>query len=176
VLRGLGGLVLTVGALAAAPVADAQRPPPLLLESRAGTQRAAQETYCVSNGRVGACADFVDVRPQRLSVVRPGELVTIRLPRSEIIHESPNCHPRCEAGGFVYRLRHKGRILRRFELTSAETEWRVRLRDGSYELEAYVAYFETADGLSGQTSGSFGLLVSKWRPLRIVSASRLPAS
>jgi hypothetical protein len=178
-LPGLAGLALTLTALAAPAAASAQRPPPFLLESRAGTQRGVQESYCVSmpsgTGAVAGCALMVDARPRRLSVVRPRERVTVVLRGATIVHEDPSCHPRCDAGAAAYRLRaEKGRVIRTFPLTSARTRWRVRLRPGRYELEVGVSRFTMPDGRTGDTSATFGLLVSRTRPLAIVRAPRLP--
>ena len=176
VLRGLAGLVLALAAVAVPPAASAQRPPPFLLESRAGTQRGVQESYCVSmpaaGGSVAGCADTTDLPPRRLSVVRPRSLVTIVLRGAEIVRKGVGCADGCEAGAAVYRVDgDKSRPLRRFDLTSARTRWRVRLRPGRYELEVFVSRFRTPDRRVGDTSATFGLLVSRTRPLGIVRAS-----
>jgi hypothetical protein len=167
----------TLGVLAAAaavlpPAADAQRPPPILLESRAGLQRAVQESYCVFDParRVGACVDTVDALPRRFSVVRPGERVAIVLRNSRVVLDDPRCHPRCEAGAVIHRLGTK-RVVRTIPISSARTRWRLRLGPGAYELEVFIGNFAAADGRTGDTSGTLGLLVSRTRRLAILPAS-----
>jgi hypothetical protein len=166
-------------ALALPAAARAQRPPPILLESRAGVQRAVQESYCVSKveatGGTGLCADTPDLRPRRLSVVRPGEAVTIRVPGARIVRRDPACHPRCEAGAAVFRLGRRKTPIARFRLEGERTRWPVRLGPGVYEVEVFVGLFRTSDGRSGDTSGSLGILVSRTEPRRIVPAPSAPA-
>ena len=172
-------LLLTLALTLALPVAArAQRPPPILLESRAGVQRAVQESYCVSEvrdtGGTGVCADTPDLRPRRLSVVRPGEVVSIALPGATIVRRDPTCHPRCAAGAAVFRLGRRKTLVGRFRLSGERTRWLVRLRPGAYEVEVFVGLFRTSDGRSGDTSGSLGILVSRTQPRRIVPAPARP--
>ena len=166
-------------ALALPAAARAQCPPPILLESRAGVQRAMQESYCVTKaddtGGVTLCADTLDLRPRRLSVVRPGEVVTIAVPGATIVHRDPSCHPRCEASAAVYRLGGRKTLVARFRLSGERTGWPVRLRPGAYEVEVFVGLFRTMDGRSGSTSGSLGILVSRTRPRRVLPAPPTPA-
>ncbi|MDQ4081501.1 MAG: hypothetical protein M3123_01220 [Actinomycetota bacterium] len=173
-------LLLPLALALALPVAArAQRPPPILLESGAGIQRAVQESYCVSKvdetGGAGVCADTPDLRPRRLSVVRPGEVVTIALPGATIVRRDPGCHPLCEAGAAVFRLGRRKALVARFRLAGERTRWLVRLRPGAYEVEVFVGLFRTTDGRSGDTSGSLGILVSRTQPRRIVPVAPRPA-
>jgi hypothetical protein len=48
-----------------------------------------------------------------------------------------------------------------------ETRWTVDLDAGGYELDVF-AYFETNDGLTGDVSGSLGLLVAADRPTDVI--------
>jgi hypothetical protein len=132
--------------------------------SKAGTQRAAQESFCVQwppHGETsggGICADTDDLLPRRLSVVRPGEVVTIRLRGATSLSE----------GSAAVRVLGKERSIRRFPLRGPSTRWRVRLRPGAYEVEVSVGRFETSDGRVGDTGGSLGILVDRERKLRLV--------
>ena len=150
--------------------------PPILMQSKAGTQRAVQESYCLATvdefgNPVFGCADvFVDLPPRRLSVVRPGERVQIRLRDARIVLRSPGCGPdgRCEATVAVSRLGCR-RIIARFDLKPSRTNWRARLAPGAYDLRVFVGNFTTGSA-AGDTSGSLGLLVDRNRPRKIISA------
>ena len=151
-------------------------PPPVFLESDAGRQRAVRGAGCVltvGQGRGEGAADCYlpgRVRARSLSVVRPGERVVVVLPRTKVIRR-PGCVGRHECGGWA-TLRPLGcarRELAFFELQGSTTAWRANMRPGAYELDVSVD-FETEDGLTGDTSGVAGLLVSRDRAQTIVPA------
>ena len=166
--------VLSISAVAtfafAAPPAAAthlQDPPPIVLASKAGKQRAAQESFCVTappdpgeERVVRRCIDTVDKPPRRLSVVRPREVVTISFVGTEEIRD----------GVARVRILGRKRFFHAFPLTEPSTRWRVRLRPGAYEIEVF-ARFRAADGRTGDTLGSLGLLVDRNRKLAIVPLS-----
>jgi hypothetical protein len=174
----LATAVVVGGAADPAGSASGETPtlPPILMQSKAGTQRAVQESYCLAyNGENGTpvfgCGDvFMHLLPRRLSVVRPGERVQIRLREARILLRSPGCGPagRCEAAVAVSRLGCR-RIVARFDLRPGRTTWRARLAPGAYELDVFVGNFTTGSA-GGDTSGSLGLLVDRNRPREIISA------
>jgi hypothetical protein len=154
---------------------ETTRPPPILMRSKAGTQRAVQESFCVSyvdafGTSVFGCGDTTDLLPRRLSVVRPGDRVQIRLRGARVLKRAPGCGPsgRCEAGVAVSRLGCPGTVAR-FDLKSNRTTWRARLAPGAYELEVFVGRF-AIESATGDTSGSLGLLVDRDRPREKIGA------
>jgi hypothetical protein len=156
---------------------ETTRPPPILMRSKAGTQRAVQESFCVAyvdayGTPVFGCGDTEDRLPRRLSVVRPDERVQIRLRAARILLRSPGCglSGRCEALVAVSRLGCR-KTVARFDLKASRTTWRARLAPGAYELEVFVGRFATASA-TGDTSGSLGLLVDRNRPREIIRARR----
>lgn len=171
-------VVLVAGAAAegtGGAAAETIAPPPILMSSKAGTQRAVQESFCVSyvnadGALVHLCADTADALPRRLSVVRPGERVQIRLRGAHVLRRALGCGPsgRCEAMVAVSRLGCR-KIVARFDLKPNRTTWRARLAPGAYELEVFVGRFATASA-TGDTSGSLGLVVDPDRLREIISA------
>jgi photosystem II stability/assembly factor-like uncharacterized protein len=144
-----------------------QAPPPIFLVSEAGFQRAAQGSFCLTitnddGTGIGLCADTVDPEPRRLSIVRPGERVTIRLRGATFAAGRVSVHPRgCE-----------DRVRWRFRLTGPTTRWtvpRISRPEKRFELDV-SAVFRTADGRSGDTWGTLGLLVSKTRARDVIPA------
>ena len=158
-------MLAVLAVVVAAPPGLAQTPPRMLLDAKAGTQRALQESYCVSQvtaeGGVTGCADTSDVRPRRFLSVQRRELLGFRLRRGVIVREHPACHPSCEAAIALYRLDARGRkrLLRVIDLPASPTNFRAPRRTGRYELEVFIGRFEIDDGRSGDTSGSFGIRV-----------------
>jgi len=139
--------------------------PPVVLESLAGRQEAVHGSSCVATedgGGVAVCSDIGTVRPKWLSVVHPGETVTLAL---------VGARPAGSPG--IARARPLGcaaTVAVSFPLDGTRTAWDVALPPGAYELEVAVA-FETADGRSGDLSGALGLLVDPAREPGIVPAS-----
>ena len=168
------GLAVAFVALALTPPVGAQTqpsqdPPRIVLMSKAGTQRAVQETFCVSvvigETGVSRCVDTVDLPPARLSVVRPGETVAIVVRGATTARGVVSIHP----------LGQPNRVVLTLRVSAPKTTWRVRLRPRAYELDVEIARFETADGRSGDTSATLGVLVDRDRPLRIIPAGARPA-
>jgi hypothetical protein len=137
-------------------------PPPIVLVTAAGRQEAVQGSYCVtvvseSGEGQGACADASFVHPTQLSLVAPGEAVTIEL--SDAALSLPDASSGASSTVAVYPLGcGPDRAVADFELESASMSWAVELEPGAYELGVF-AYFETGDGRSGDTYGVLGLLV-----------------
>ena len=143
------------------------------MTSRAGFQRAAQESFCVRvpphDGQPGVvrCGDSLDRPPRRLSVVRPGEVVTIRVGSATAIR-----------GARAYvKVLGRDTFFGSFRLTQPVTRLRVNLRPRAYEVEIFANY-EMADGRTGDTTASLGILVDRKRPLRLLplSAANRPAA
>jgi hypothetical protein len=135
---------------------------PILLTSEVGTQDAALMP-CVrfmtsENDWRPVCREGVPaLRPSSLSVVRPGETITISFPGAQV--ENPSgCRETCGAT-LVQPLGCKDRPLDSFQLLDGDsTEWRVDLPPGRYELDVY-AEVRTDEGRKVFTMGDFGLVV-----------------
>jgi hypothetical protein len=136
--------------------AKPRMPPAIELVSEAGRQRAAPGSYCVDDPQagVGQCVDYeAPAGPEQLSVVRPGERVTIALVGSSAVDGSASVRRRgCDE-----------------ELASVplepETRWEVDLEPGAYELQIFTTF--EAGTASGDTSGVLGMVVDETAPLEV---------
>ena len=143
-------------------------PPPIFLVTEAGRQRAAPGKSCVltvGQGRGEGAAECHiprrPVRPKEVSVVRRGDAVLVVVPGAAIVRRQ-GCVGRHECGGWatVRPLGCPRREVAFFELEGGETRWRADVPPGAYELDVSID-FETAAGLTGDTSGVLGLLVAR---------------
>jgi hypothetical protein len=157
------------------PESDASpRAPRLLLESGAGSQAAIAGSSCVTGSGVGRCLDGAYPRSKKLSVVRPGEVITVSLEDAHVVR-AENCGGGREQDciGFikVHPLGCEKLVSYTVSLEPGKaTRWKVALPPGLYELETF-AYFESDDGqTSGDVSGGFGLYVDSSRSLDVVPA------
>lgn len=162
IMRPLGiALAALVGffALALAGTASAQTPPVVTLVSKSPPQEAVWGSYCVSVEWT-LCADYPNVEPRWLSVVRPGERVTIVFEKTKSVTGDVWVHKRgCEDDP----------PKRTFAITRARTRWTVpRSFRGRFELNLEAAEFRTVDGRAGDMSATLGILVSKTRPESLV--------
>jgi hypothetical protein len=157
-----GGEPATTSTEPERPPGSEPKPPPIVLVTHAGRQEAVQGSYCVtqvseSGEGQGACADAAFVHPTQLSVVGPGEAVTIEV--SDATVTVPEGSSGVSSTVAVYPLGcGPDRAVGDFDLESASMSWAVDLEPGAYELGVF-AYFETEDGRSGDTYGVLGLLV-----------------
>jgi len=136
------------------------RPPALELRSEGGTQRAAQGSYCVTGEGSGECVDYAGpVVPERASVVRPGEVVTLVFVGADAV----------DGAASVRRL-GCDKELRSLPL-EPETPWKVDVAPGVYEIVVEAVAFE-AGSASGDTSGALGLVVDAAAPLAVRPAGR----
>jgi hypothetical protein len=145
-----------------------QRPPVVTLVSKSPPQRGVWGSFCVfmppdeEGSSVGLCADFADdPEPRRLSVVRPGERVTM------LLRKTTSASGRVS----VYARGCEDRPARRtFEIKGRRTSWVVprRSRPGRRFELALGFEFETVDGRRGDTEASLGMLVSKTRDRALV--------
>lgn len=164
-----GACATKPGAAQASAVAGdiPQRPPIVNLVSESPRQRGVWGTFCVAmppNEDVPGpvlCADAADdPEPRWLSVVRPGERLTIRLRKTTS----------AEGEVFVYARGCEDRPARRgFEIAGRKTTWVVPRWFGSKRFELSLWFeFATVDGRRGDTGASLGLLVSKTRDRALV--------
>jgi hypothetical protein len=138
--------------------------PAIVLESVAGRQKAVQESHCVqatdsAGTSVGMCGDTPDLDPKRLSVVHPGDTVTISVPGATL------------SGGSGISIRPLGCHDRQVASVPLETEgvtWTIDLPPGAYEMQVFVL-FETGEA-SGDSAGSLGLLVDPSREPAVIRA------
>jgi hypothetical protein len=131
-------------------------PPAIELVSEAGRQRAAPGSYCVDDPQagVGECVDYeAPAGPEQLSVVRPGETVTIALVGSSAV----------EGSASVRRLGCEEEVVS--VPPGPETRWEVDLEPGAYELQIFTTF--EAGTASGDTSGVLGLVVDETAPLEV---------
>lgn len=131
-------------------------PPAIELVSEAGRQRAAPGSYCVDDPQagVGECVDYeAPAGPEQLSVVRPGETVTIALVGSSAV----------EGSASVRRLGCEEEVVS--VPLGPETRWEVDLEPGAYELQIFTTF--EAGTASGDTSGVLGLVVDETAPLEV---------
>jgi hypothetical protein len=156
-----GGTAPATTSTEPSPPAPELRPPAITLASDAGHQRAVQESYCVTGAGVGVCADTFDQDPKRLTVVKPGDEVTISMPGATLTGG--------DSAFAVRPLGCHGQELATVPLGPDGARWAVDLEPGAYELQVFV-HFEAEDGTSGDSSGSLGLLVDPDREPAIVKA------
>jgi hypothetical protein len=159
------------------------KPPPIVLESDAGSQTAVSGSYCVeyvdeaAGEAGGACADSGPITPKRLSTIRPGEEVRIVLEDADVTRPegcSSDDEQSCIGSVAVHPLGCERKTVAEIPLAlGPETTWRVDLEPGAYELDVF-AYFDAPDGRTGDVSGSLGVLVDDTAPLEIVPAGKSP--
>jgi hypothetical protein len=164
--------------------AEKTKPPPIVLETAAGRQRAVPGSSCVdyvdeaSGYGVGACADTERPSPSRLSTVRPDEEVLIRLEDADVVRPEgcvSDDEQSCIGTAAVHPLGCARKTIAEIPLAvGPATTWRVELEPGAYEVEVF-AYFDAPDGRSGDVSGAVGLLVDETAPLEIMRRSRANA-
>jgi hypothetical protein len=153
------------------PPTPGPKPPPIVLNSEAGRQKAVFGSYCItsvsSSGEgQGICTDAAFPHPKELSVVHPDETVTIAIEGTAL--DTSHCSPSCPSMVTVYRLGcGPERTVTTFELESATMPWDVALEPGAYELSVF-AYFDDGAGTSGDVAGTLGLLVEPDREPAII--------
>jgi hypothetical protein len=150
-------VLLGFGVATSAPTSDEPRPvrpPTIELVSEAGVQQAVQGSYCINGPDSGECVDFeAPAGPEQLSVVRPGEVVTIVLSPASAVEGTASVRRRgCEEELASVALR-------------PETRWKADLELGAYELHISTTF--ELGSTSGDTSGVLGLLVDADAPLEV---------
>ncbi|HYM63114.1 MAG TPA: hypothetical protein VES61_00390 [Gaiellaceae bacterium] len=151
---------------------ETPRAPKLLLRSSAGSQEAVPGSSCVSGQGVGVCSDGAYPHPKQLSIVRPGEVITVSLEQAQVVRAET-----CKGGRErdcigvirVHPLGCEQLVAYTISLEPGQaTRWKVAVPPGAYELETF-AYFESDDGRTGgDVSGGFGLYVDASRSAAVV--------
>ena len=155
------------------------RAPKLVLESSAGSQEAVPGSSCITGEGVGVCVDSVYPHPKQLSIVRPGEVITVSLEHAQVVRaEGCNGGRERDCIGViqVHPLGCEKLVAYTISLEPGKTtRWKVAVPSGAYELETF-AHFESDDGrTNGDASGSFGLYVDSSLSAEVVPASSVSA-
>ena len=151
------------------PAEDAPlKPPPIVLLSDVGKQRALLGSYCLdyvdeATGQShGVCADSSPPHPTSVTSVAPGDRVTLVVDAATVKKDSTvTIRPLGCSDENVDEIA--------FEPGTGELEWTVDLDQGAYQLDVF-ALFEAADGRKGDVSGTLGLTVAgpkKWDALGV---------
>lgn len=133
------------------------KPPPIFLISRVGKQEAVPGSSCVdyldqaSGQGVSQCGDVgAPLVPKEMTVVERGESVIVTIPGVTLKRDSSVS---------VRPLGCLDRESVKLDLPEAgELHWDVDLDRDAYELDVF-ALFDAGNGLSGDMSGTLGLLV-----------------
>lgn len=161
---GVAGVSSEAAAYTVSADPSKQRPPRIVLKSKAGLQRAVWGSFCVTvpddGMAVVLCVETLDSPPRRLSVVRPGEWVTLRFRETTSVTGEVS----------VQRGLCQGKVVRSFAIENPRTVWRVprRFRSGRQFELSLGAEFAMADGRTGSTEASLGLLVSTTRRRAVI--------
>jgi hypothetical protein len=140
------------------------RPPEIVLASAAGKQIALLGSYCVtatdeSTGQSqGLCADSMWPHPKRVSVVHPGDSVSVVLSDANV---------RKDGSVTVLPLGCEHTVVKTIPLTPGQqsTAFAVDLDPGAYELQVFAPFKAAAS--SGDVSGALGLVVAPDAPATI---------
>jgi hypothetical protein len=127
------------------------KPPQIVLVSETGRQPVVQGSYCMTGEGQGMCADAAGhLVPKAVTVVVPGDSVKVEVPRTTL------------RGGSRITVRPLGCFDQEVKTlalpANGELEWPVDLDPGAYQLDVFVV-FKTDDGLTGDSSGTLGLVV-----------------
>ena len=141
------------------------KPPLIVLASAGGKQIATPGTYCItrvdpsSGESQGQCADATWPHPDRVSVVHPGDGVSVLLSEAEVDKEGSVT---------VLPLGCEKTVVKTIPLDPGRpsTAFPVDLEPGAYELQVF-ANFKGDDGSTGDVSGGLGLVVATGQPQAI---------
>ncbi|HEY7002654.1 MAG TPA: hypothetical protein VH281_00110 [Gaiellaceae bacterium] len=161
------------------------RPPPIVLTSRNGDQRAIQGSFCLnyvdpdSGAGQGSCGDTGPIQPDEVTGVAPGDQVTFVFVGAKVVRPS-GCHSEdeqeCIGSVSVKPLGCEGREVESVPLAlGPETRWTVDLKPGAYQLYVF-AYFESASGATGDVSGTLGLTVAGPKKFDVLGVSPVKPS
>jgi hypothetical protein len=149
------------------------KPPPILLLSEVGKQKAVYGSYCVdfvdeATGQgQGVCSDAAGSPiPARITSIAAGDGVTFVLEDAVARAGKVTIRPLGCDDQRTAELE--------FEPGTGRLEWDVDLDPGAYQLDVF-APFEAKDGRTGDVSGTLGLTVAgakKWDALGVSGVRR----
>jgi len=127
------------------------KPPQIVLLSETGRQPVVQGSYCMTGEGQGVCADAAGpLVPKAVTVVVPGDSVKVEVSGTTL---------RSGSGITIRPLGCFDQEVKALDLpANGELEWPVDLDPGAYQLDVFVV-FKTDDGLTGDSSGTLGLVV-----------------
>lgn len=159
---GAGGISMATDA---GPECHLGQPPPVRLTSLAGEQLGVQGSYCVSNSAdgCGACVD-VSAEPQTLTVLSPGDEITISMPDGRLMAGS-RCQPACPP---TLRIRTLCKEDHQTVLFDEDDPLLLDLPEGAYSVWV-DSHFEASAGITGQLYVGFGLVVTPNREPAVVN-------
>jgi hypothetical protein len=144
-------------------------PPPIFLISAGGKQRATQGSSCVNyvneatGEGVAGCGDVGEpLVPEQVTVAAPGERVVVAIPGATLKKNSALTVQQLGCDVTVEKLDLPA---------TGELHWPIDLDPGAYELDI-SALFEAEDGVSGDVSGTLGLVVDDSKAPSLVPLDR----
>lgn len=138
------------------------KPPPIVLEGRAGRQTGVLVRYSVETDSGGYGGETASTRPAKLTVARPRERLSLAMagvgPTQRVV--------------LVRELGCRYRALSSTVLPQDREHWTAPGRPGAYELEVAVPRFEPDEGGTGSATVVFGLLVDPSREPALIPATQ----
>jgi hypothetical protein len=156
------GLFAGLALLALLQFPPADGPPQIVLKSRAGMQVAALGSSCGPSNGAFMCLDTTEPHPSKMTLVRRGEAISIRLVGRRVLGDS-------EVSVRPYGCRQEA--LESFPLEPGDepTGWTVDVPPGDYELHVFARYAYGKAG-RGDVSGALGLRVDDSAALTVAPA------
>jgi hypothetical protein len=148
-------------------------PPAVYMNSLGGKQEGVNGSYCTDRVDLGCgiCLDR-ETELRELTVVYPGDEITFTMPLGTLV-ASESCVPACPpsislpAGTCYFPVVDE-------RLVEEDRSWAVDLDPGVYTIWLGT-HFQGIDGLDGQASYLFGLLVDPFREREVIAAGSVDA-